>query len=296
MFTLAQLKAAVIERGFPNKRAPEWVLPHNKLFISAMVAVQQAVPCLQNNNTQIVNFCDTLFQCGMTVLDAPRGIIRKVSTYARLDSECAEDADQDISWCSEVQYARTEFPLLKKTLDRQLGCRCNSSFAALANLSIPACQKVLGQAYPAPTDEGFEGYPELPLGFHYPQDSTDTTFRAKSGVWAMERGRIYIAPWINSSEVVVIEWDGVKRTWVDADIVDEEENQLLIDAVYHYLMIGHYRDIERDLERQRVYEREYQGDGGKMGSLEALIHQCREETRARVPETSHARLSDNTIG
>lgn len=44
--------------------------------------------------------------------------------------------------------------------------------------------------------------------------------RARDGQWSIDRKRIWLTPWIQSNESVVVIWDGVKKDWVDSDVLD----------------------------------------------------------------------------
>lgn len=285
--TFAQLKALRTEL-WPQGEAPELVIPHNKSFISALIDLQKRVECLQVNNTQVYEFCSTMFQCGMTVLNAPRGKINKVSTFARRDADCEEDAESDVQWCDEVVYQYLEYPRLTRLLDSTLRRACNSTLGALLTLDSGLCHKMLGDAYPAPTDADYVGYPELPQGFHYPQASTDSAKgRAICGVWALERGRIYLAPWLQSTEIVVIEWDGIKRDWADADLV--EDGQDFINAVKLFVQREHARDWDKSTADFEIYDAEYRA------AVAELIQSCDEESREQVRRPSKARMSQASL-
>ncbi len=44
-----------------------------------MIDLQTWCECLQQDNTNVIPQCATLYNCGITVTDAPRGRIKKVS-------------------------------------------------------------------------------------------------------------------------------------------------------------------------------------------------------------------------
>ncbi len=297
MFTLAQLKAAVYEQAFPDGQAKNLVVSHGKIVISALIEIQQAIERYKHNNTLIVPFCATLFQCGMTVIEAPRGSINRVSTFSGISSDCLQEA-ANINWCDEVIYRQVIYTDMIRMIDRTLACNCSGfNYNSLLNMSQFSCQKVLGQKYPPPTDAEYCNFPSLPLGFHFAQAATDLSRRARMGVWALYHNRLYVAPWINSSETIVIEYDGLKRQWVDADWVDTEEDPLLIDAVKHYLLMKHFGSYERDPQMEAYHKAEYFGYDGKVGAAQKLFHQFREETRERNvrDQNSHAMMSGKTL-
>lgn len=279
MQTFGELKTKIKANVFPTGEAPNLVAAHNKAFVDALMDLQEWVDCLQQDNTQLVDQCATLFNCGLTVFDAPRGIIRSVSVIDRVNATTGkEDATADLDWCAEIYYRQIDPCLMHGFLARgkTLGCCPN----------IPAffCLSTANKgAFPAPTDEGLGNLPLLPLGHHYGQASTDATCRSLTGVWAIERGHIYIAPWIQSTETAVVRWDGLKRSWADADIIDDDP--LFERAIEEWVRADHAGKFDRD------YAEETRARSAYNDARQTLIHQCREETRTRECEPSHARAS-----
>lgn len=296
-YTFAQLKTAVLADAFPDGEARSLKPLHKKIIVEALIDLQQWIPQLQVNNTWIIPFCGTYFQCGFSVFHAPRGKINRVSTYVRLDGSCNEDSTEPVNWCSEVQYSRVPYLALEKHLDKTLRCRCGCGLLSMLNIPLLQCKKTLASAYPAPDDAAYACFPELPLGFHYPSDATDLRYRATVGAWALQHNRIYLAPWINSSEIVLIEWDGIKRDWQDSDVVEVEFDPLLNKAVRHYLLMHHFGELERDGEAFAYHKLQYEGapGNGTIGAREALIHAYNEETRPAKRCDSHSRRSNETL-
>jgi len=283
--TFAELKAAVFADVFPTGQASNLVAAHNKMVVDALIDLQSVVDCLQQDNTDIVAQCATFYDCGLTVLQAPRGNIKKVSVIDKTDPVThLENPDLPNNYCSEIPYNQVDSCHVRRYLDARGRTCCGMGW--FFGLDPFFC----GNAFPIPTDEGLApGLKPLPFGFHYAQTSTDrkTTngqgFRARMGIWAIERGKIYIAPWIQSTESVIITWDGIKRRWADGDGVDDDP--LLQSAVEEYVRWGHADRYDKD-----------EGEAARAaGAFErariALIHQCREETRVRECEASHARSS-----
>ena len=286
MYTWGQLKTDLRKRLFPQGEAENLVAAHDAKFIDAYIDIQTWAECYQQDNTDVRRQCETYYQCGVTVLDAPRGIIRKVSVIDKVNPEThLEDADSDADWCSEVIYTEIDFQNIRNYIDRSRRCGRLLPSGAFFGLPYWGCRPKV----PVPTDEGLPAaLPMLDLGFHYPQTSTDRNYgRAGIGIWAKARGRVYIAPWIQSTETVVMEWDGIKRTWKDADPIDEDP--LLAVAIEEYVRWKHFSTYEIDEARASAAGNEY---GIK---LAMLIHQCREETRQRGRSTSHARQA-STMG
>lgn len=401
------------EALWPFGEAENLVGVHRKFFIEALYQIQRAVPCLQQNNTSVFAHCASYFNCGMTVLPAPRGHILKVYT---LDSEPVADgataspqlkfinpaasiavsaetigttvskaytinpsegtvinvqgvtqgvgtafsmtatvritptdgsadtiekvytvtdsflnvvpealldeAEADAytveivlaltglsgnssqwvqqaraaeivlsyyqtgatplsppDWCGKVEYSQVDYCHIQRYV--KLCEKCSSSpivTDALLTALFGVCRTKTH--YPAPTDAGLESLPALPGGFHYPQSSTDASGRACGGVYALYRGRIYIAPWIQSTETVVIEINGIKREWNDDDLIDDDP--LLKQAVRLHVGMQHSFAYEADQTQYNNYKAEFYGNAEIPGVLPTMIHECREENRAAI--------------
>lgn len=184
-------------------------------------------------------------------------------------------------WCEEIVYDQVEPCDIRRYLaaSRQAGsCLDISEWFA-----IPRAFLGNKTVIPVPTDEGVSAdLPPLQLGYHYPQESTDSEYgRAKSGVWAIENGRIYVAPWIQSTETVVVKWEGIKRDWVDDDIVDDDPG--ILRAIELFLRWEHARDWTENFAAADRYELDYRK------ALAELIYDCEQENMVRSCEPSHAR-------
>jgi hypothetical protein len=270
--TWAQFKSAIRAQTWPDGEAQNLTASHDKSFIDALIDIQTWVSCAQQNNTSLFPHCSTFYRCGLTVIDsAPRGTIQSVSVIDKINpSTGLEDAESPDDWCSEEVYHQVDACHVQAYLkgSNRRGC----CLPIPLFFGLVGCTKGL---FPVPTDTGLPaGLPVLPLGFHYPQTSTDRTWgRAGSGIWAMERGQIFIAPWINSTETVVIKWDGIKREWSDADPIDSDP--LLSKAVRLYVQAQHAGEWDHEFQDEGNFQTKY------VEARAMLIHQCREETRAR---------------
>lgn len=186
----------------------------------------------------------------------------------------------DIDWCSSIDYVQIEPCAIRNYLSSSKSC--GSCLPLHLYFGFPAACISGKGVIPVPTDEGVPGsLASLPLGYHYPQQSTDSSARATHGVWAIENGTIFIAPWIQSTETVVLRWDGIKRDWSDSDLLDNDPE--LIKTVLLYVSMQKARFEDRDLQVAADFERQYNL------SLQGMWHECREETRVRECESSHAR-------
>jgi hypothetical protein len=274
-YSFGQLKAELRPEIWPSGEAGKLVAAHNRMFLDAIIDLQQTVDCLQFDNTSLFPQCATYYNCGLTSLPAPRGSILEVSVIDKINPTThKEDATAEDDWCSKIVYRQIDFCHIRNFMMRAgRGC-CDLPLF----FGFPGHK---GRA-PVPTDAGLAGLASLPLGFHYGQTSTDDPHgRSHHGVWAMERGKIYIAPWIQSTETVVIKWDGIKRTWGDSDPVDDDPQ--LKTAIAEYVRWKHAGMYDKDVEEEQRAGVAY------ATAVQWLMHACREETRIRGCETSHAR-------
>ena len=86
MYTFGQLKTAIRQIIWPDGEADNLVAAHDKFFIDALMDLQTWVKCLEQDHTDIIPQCATLYNCGLTVLDAPRGAILKLSVIDKIDA------------------------------------------------------------------------------------------------------------------------------------------------------------------------------------------------------------------
>lgn len=286
--TFGALKAELRAELFPTGEPYNLRVAHDKMFVEAIYDLQQKVDCFQINNTQVVPFCATKFQCGMTVFTAPRGRIWRVSTVDRLVATTGEESGSaPIQWCSEIIYKQVDYCRLEKFLDKQLGCSCSM----WSQVPPPYCTKTPSPRFtrfPVPDNSAYADFPELPLGFIYPTPTTDVSCgRSKTGVWAQHSGRIYLAPWIQSTELILVEWDGIKRDWTDDDLLDDDAQ--LKKAIKMYVQAQRARDYDCDQQKYLQYRAEYED------VRSWLWWECEQETKLKDCAPRKSRWSEVTL-
>lgn len=235
MKTYLELKTQIRNAIWPDSEGENQISAHNLAFEEAMGHIQTCVPCYQEFNNNVHRFCNTLFRCGLTVIDKPDGIIRRIYTIA------------NDNWCDPVIYRQKDWPEPEK-------------FArALLDYTTPLNV----------------GLPKLPRGFYFAEATSDMDSvcgRAREGIWAIYQNRIWIYPWIQSNEKIVVEWEGVKKEWDDADMVDDGIE--FRTCVKYYVQFAHERDFGSFSESSK-FKKLYDD------KLADLIHECREKTRRR---------------
>ena len=206
---------------------------HNEFFQDAMFDAVKYVTCLQENHTDVHPQCATYVDCAMTVIEAPPGKIKRVYTIANDD------------WCDKVFYDPVTIHEL----------RCWA--------------KHLETTFEAPLNENM---PVLSGGMKVAGSSSDVVGgRMRTGIFALHNGRIYVAPWIQSNEKLVVEWDGRKEKWNDDDLVDTSEryfNRNVKKYIEHFVEHAHLERFEFDaLRASRVKEQ-------AEDALAESIHTC----------------------
>lgn len=178
---------------------------HNTFFDEGMSELQRWVECLQANNTTIHQFCSTYVHCAKSIIELPPGVINRIYTIA------------NDNWCDRVYYRRRRWVDVEAWAKQVLPTWENPA----TNAALPL---VMGHRLANATADSDRG-------------------RARLGVWTIDRGRILMAPWIQSNEKVVIEWDGIKETWDDDDILDSNLWMLEVQkALRAFVKWRHYAE------------------------------------------------------
>ncbi len=236
--TFKKLKDDLKQELFPAYLADNLVVAVDKFFVEALIDLQWMVKCLQFSNTDVVSFCNTYFDCGKTILDLPRGIIQRVYTVAGTETD----------YCDPVIYQQDTFENVE-------------GYSA----------DVASTAPDVDADK-----PALPLGIRYANASSDSAGgRARAGKWCIHRGRLYMSPWIQSNEKVVIVWDGIKRSWDNSDLILNGSDADFQKAVKLYVQASYARDYDKDGNAFGMYLSQYEDARAE------LHYRCREETRLR---------------
>lgn len=240
-YTFLNLKDEIKALIWPNGVPENHVGVVDAYFVQAMNFIQQNVDCLRDEHVDITPQCGTYFRCGTSAMDRPDGVIKRLFTVL------------DENHCDPVTYRQVEMDELK------CWSRC---FARLVT---------------APANTGMEA---LPFGFKFPDASTDSEWgRAMVGLWAIEGEKIFIAPWLQTNERVVVEWSGSKTTWADTDLVQESAD--IKRAVKLFVQKEYIRDMDCDQVRYQTFHAEFFGSAGIIGALPHLRWECREKIKLR---------------
>lgn len=192
--TFAQLKEKLFGDGTTRGSAfplgtPENILPLlDDLLVEAMIEIQRSIDCWQHAHTDVYPACATHTQNGTSVITKPDGEIRRVYTI-----ENGVDG-----WLYPIPYNPVELPFLRRWMSR---LRSRSGWILRPNKPVTGHE---GFSDPSATQDSLAG-------------------RALSGIYALDNSakRLIVAPWIQSTEALVVEWDGIKRQWLPGDSVSD---------------------------------------------------------------------------
>lgn len=158
---------------------------HDQYFIVALMQMQNDFDILRQNNTSVFPFQTKYFDCGKTVVGCPWGKVKRVYTIANQN------------WCDPVYYRQVSYDVI---------------------MEAARCIEV--------TPPENTGLPTFPKGVRMEETSTDLvsggySMRARTGLYAIHNKRLYLWPWTQSNESLVVEYDGIKSEWKDDDALDE---------------------------------------------------------------------------
>jgi hypothetical protein len=124
-------------------------------------------------------------------------------------------------------------------------------------------------------------YPTLELCTEYPTQNIDSVCQPRSGYFTYFRGQLWMTPHLPSGYVAKLQWDGIKRTFNDTDILDEEFYDREVTECVELYLRGRAAIIDDcDLERAVYFNNENPARPGLYQTRRAdLIHTGAKERR-----------------
>lgn len=250
MQTFAQFKTRLKSLIWPVGEQKNLRASHDQAFKEVMARLQFDVECLATYNVSIFEVKDLVWENAKMVAPAPFGVIRRV--YTIISNNGVDD------WRDKVRYRSSNWT--------DIECWARKLYASGTPVNA--------------------GTPSLPVGMRYmtlADGSVDTSInstvgRARSCIWAINRHRLYVAPWIQTNEKLIMEWDGEKTSWADTDVVNETYWNALAEAcVMLYVRSAHERSFG-DYALGKALLAEYET------ALAEIMYVCREKTRQQYDE------------
>lgn len=181
--TFSTFKSKIKSLVHPGGMAKTLEYQFGEDVVQALIDLQRWIPGLKKRNRDVYPFCSTYFACGATVIPKPRGKIQRVYT---LQGNCCP-----ILYDYEPSYDR---------------------FINWLNYNR--------KAWTEPVNEGM---PPLPEPFKFAEDVTDKGYRYNYGFYTIKGDQIWIGHRIESTESVVVEWEGVRRKYSDDTIMPYDD-------------------------------------------------------------------------
>lgn len=187
--TVSELNTWLRTELFPEGLPENLVVPFATSIKAALIDMQRWIPCHQTGHISEYPQCSTYYRCGATLVDLPSGRITKVYTIPNYPTK---------EWCKQITYGQRNWK------------QFNSWY------------RILQDQATAPTQTG---KPLLPFGALYPDSSSDSDYgRALVGIWCIHKDKLWVGPWLQSNESLIIEWDGINLTWADTDSIAAGED------------------------------------------------------------------------
>lgn len=235
---------------FPEGEAANMVDVHKKYILDALIEIQQKVLCQRSGHRDNYRWDEVFFDNGASAFTCPRGFVQQL--YTVLDSDRA--ARIDYSPVSEEE-------MIGLISDQN---RCGTKYRASGWWLDDT------NAY-----QYYEYYDGTKI---HAGGEVDKPCRAQRGVFSLQNGQIYVYPQVQVGEIIVLKWDGIKRSWDDDE--DSEFDREVQDAVELYLEAKCKRREDDDMEAAQAALTLYND------KIAHLAWQCREEQRLR-PRTPY---------
>jgi hypothetical protein len=253
--TFSEFKTSVLAASFPLG-VPE-NLTLDDYVVSGLIEAQRWIKCFRYRHDDVTPACNSFWHCGTTVVTAPRGRILRAYTVER--------GEDGTDWCHPVVLNPATLADLR---------RYQASFRGRWDPEL----------YAAPASGR-----NLPQGFDVPTSSSDSiSGRALTGLYALDPTacRLYVAPWLQTTESLVVEWQGIKRAWNDTDLVPDDPDFLRLISAFVDREYGRKWAASDLPTRERVWA----------DTLADMIVTCEEETKLHGEPRSAAEAELGTYG
>lgn len=239
--TFDEFKTAVLSDVFPDGDTPENLADwFGRAVKSALIELQRAIPCFKYRHVDVTPACNLYWSGGAAVTTAPRGEILRVYSV---------DPAEDPNWVQPTFYQPVRLSYL-----RRWQARWRRGYSWDTSLVAPGT----GVAYG--------------VGFDKITSTSDSpSGRAAVGYHALDAGagQLWIAPWLQSSESLVVEWTGIKREWSSADEVPDSHDFVRLARLFVELEFGmKFAAADLPIRREAYYK-----------ALGDMLATCRQETQ-----------------
>jgi hypothetical protein len=307
--TFDELALEISRNVWPEGESRALRSAHKNLIRDGLIDLQKKIPCLQTQNIDYIRHGATFFYCGASAFVVPTGYVRSLRTipdlqatyhWRQCDSVWAQPQSREEFECILSNAAQCGESLTNcgcaNPIEMPYGYYCGVDFAypAYGAYEYPAYGPYPPYSFPGFPAYGYAGvwvpYPDLPMGLMYADAITDKGCRARERWFAMFNCYIYTYPVINSDEVLILEWHGIKRNWEDEDVIpylDEDGgvNRQIVQALEYYVACEHVLRFDCEDDRSKLQRSKYDQ------LVRELILDCREQNR--LPSRQHCFVDCN---
>lgn len=233
--TYSDFKNAIQLLVAPEDLAENTTTLFNHWVSGALADIQTLLPWFREYNVNFYEKQDVNEFCAASIFQGPVGKITQLFAY------------KPGTDCQKFYYNKVSQAALDCWIDRQRCTLCNFTTPVSTNIyDSPYCNYVIGGAYGC--DVPYLTPPEDDLRFRSLCDS-ERIFAVGPDY------KVYAAPRFPCGYVLALQWQGVRRTWTDTDLVPVD--QQLRDAVVDYI-------------EHKQYMKEHQGDASEFFNSYAI--------------------------
>lgn len=258
--TYAEFKAGIKAVTMPDKESSRLNDRHDGWIASALIELQQKVPCLRGNHREYITQEATYYSCGATAFPIPPGgYVQELRVQ------------QTANRCDYVNCIPMTEAVFRGILQNMQLCRCH----ALVD-DTPAYLAYYGYEY----DYGYYDYGNYDPELRPATDAIDLPCRARNRAFAIFEGNVWLWPILNSTETAILKWNGIKKSWRDGDAMPDDGdwvdetgglNREVQEVVELYFMMKRWRYDLCDLQKAQVVEFDYRK------KISEMITECQKQ-------------------
>lgn len=235
MQTFAEFCAAVRRTVNPDGFSSRLTAAHKNWIRDFLIDLQVSVVSLQQGHRETIPFSATMFSCGASGFSAPhRSLVREFRVEHNTDC------------CDFVTADHIAPGILERLMQSWKPCGTATTTA--------------GDDYEYGTAD--YSYPDLPDCLKFSAEQVDLPCRARNRWWTAQGGYLWTYPRINSTENVVLVWNGIIRSWKDETAIpwlDEagDTQREIVSLAEDFLRWKNAKFIDCDMTAAESYEGDF---------------------------------------
>jgi hypothetical protein len=233
---------------FPDGEAENLQDTHDAYIKDALINLQTFVPCLKENHVDFYDKEDFQEWCNADFTYIERGVVHAVYAF-KISKRCRK-----------LYYDQKSMQFIDNWMQRQSCVTCSDADDETDVTRSPACN----------TMSDADTYCEDNA------DESDCLFKGSRRFYGIgPNHKLFLAPRFPCGYRIAVHWEGLKRSWEEADPVPDEMD--LIIAVAKYVQAQRALFLDRDMP---LYDRIMHPRNGEFTIARAdMIHRCNKERR-----------------